>query len=141
MRRTLTLAAIAGALLAATLAPAHAEPGWRLAECRYQFHDGRPGWAAYETKATIRCASERFGVSTSTALYVAWRESHYGQYATNPYSSACGVMQHIPSYFPGRLANVPDSLKPWGSSCYNARSNVLAGLWLARNVGWGPWGL
>ena len=136
MKRLLTLALILGAATLAT--PANAEPGWRLTECRFQGHDGRAGWVRYEVKATIRCAAPKFGVSTSTAIYVAGRESGFRQYARNPSSGACGVFQHIPRYFPGRLTNVPTTYKSWGSSCFDARSNILAALKLAQ-AGWGPW--
>jgi len=124
--------------------PAHAGiTTWRDTECRYQYLDGHRGWSTWEVKKTIVCATERWGVSTSTALYVADRESNFGQYATNRYSGACGVFQHMPAYWPGRVATVASArplLEPIGTSCYNARSNVLAAIWMARN-GWGAWSL
>lgn len=138
MKRFYTVAAIAAALLATTATPAQA--GWRHTECRYQYLNGHRNWTQHEVRRTIDCATERWGVSRSTAFYVANRESHFGQFARNPYSGACGVFQHIPRYFNGRLHATPNWFKPLGQSCLNARSNVLAAIWMARH-GWGPWSL
>lgn len=132
-------AVLASILLLTLIAtPAKAAGAWRAKECRYQYVDGRRGWSQWEVKLTIECASQKFSVDTSTALYIADRESNFDQYATNPYSGACGPYQHLPAYFPERLRAVPQGLKPFGGSCYNARDNVLAALWMARS-GWGPW--
>ena len=125
--------------------PAHAGiTTWRDTECRYQYLDGHRGWSTWEVKRTIVCATERWGVSTSTALYVADRESNFGQYATNRYSGACGVFQNLPQYWPDRVMSLKDD-KPWfepiSTSCYDARSNILASLHMADRYGWGAWGL
>jgi hypothetical protein len=139
MKRILT--AVLAISFALTLTPAHAGiTTWRDTECRYQYLDGHRGWSTWEVKKTIECATQKWGVSTSTALYVADRESHFGQYATNATSGACGVFQHLPRYFPSRLASVKETFGPFGGSCYNARDNVLAAIWLARS-GWSPWSL
>lgn len=116
---------------------------WRDTECRYQYLDGHRGWSTWEVKRTIVCATDKWGVSTSYALYVADRESNFGQYATNGYTGACGVFQHMPTYWPSRLATLEvakPKFGPLGTSCFNARSNVLAAIWMARN-GWGAWSL
>jgi hypothetical protein len=143
MARIFTTALLCGALLLPTINPAQAETGWRKKECRYQYADGRRHWTPTEVRYTIRCAVAKTGVSLSTAMYIAYRESHYGQWATNPSSGACGTFQFYPaSTFQGRLgANVPQWFKPWGTSCYNARSNVLTAIYTARNSGWGAWGM
>ena len=139
MKRILTLSLALG--FALTLTPAHAGiTTWRDTECRYQYLDGHRGWSTWEVKKTIECSTRRWGVSTDTALYIADRESNFEQNATNSYSGACGVYQHIPRYFPGRLDAVPDWFGPFGGSCYNARDNVLAAIWMARN-GWSAWSL
>jgi hypothetical protein len=140
MRRLISITLITTMMTALTPTTLRAAEDWRARECRYQYADGRTGWTPTEVATTIRCAAPRFGVSTATALAIAWRESHLGQYAVNPSSGACGVFQHIPRYFGARLRAVPSELGPFGHSCFNARDNVLAALWLARG-GWGPWGL
>src|SRR4029077_1683966 len=144
MRRILTLGlavVMAASMNGASASAKHKE--WRDKECRYQYVDGRAGWSVWEVKLTIKCATARFGVSESTAMYVAERESHYGQFATNSWSGAAGVYQHLPRYWDGRVSAIRSSrpiLEPIGSSIYNARSNVLAAIWMARH-GWGPWSL
>lgn len=119
-------------------APAHA--GWRHDRCRYQSVEvGK--WTPDEVRWTIRCAADHFGVSADTALYVAQRESNLEWWATNRYSGACGIYQHLPRYWPSRyesfLARRP-GLAPVRPSCYNARSNVLVALNMAASS-WGPW--
>lgn len=131
--------AVVVAALAATTVPAQAETPWRWNECRFQFLDGRRNFSVEEVKLTIACVADHFGVSRSTAMYIAERESRFGQFATNPTSGACGVFQHIPRYFPGRLVATPDRYKPFGGSCYNARDNVFAALYMAKNSGWSAW--
>lgn len=137
---------IAGLVVLICLAPAtaHAEPGWRLNECRYQYHDGKAGWAVYETKATIRCAAAKFDVSLTTANYVADRESSFHAWAYNRYgcggAGCLGVFQHHADYWSGRVANIPDWLGPLDPSAFNARTNILAALKMAQ-ASWSPWGL
>lgn len=159
MAQHVTRAALGAVVLCAALGqalvstPAQAAPVNRWAECRYQYANGKPGWTPYEVARTIDCAAAHFGVSASEAHAVADRESHHGQFSTNPYSYACGVFQHIPRYFRGRLLAVPDWLGPFGhpwsdptvvhgarSRCYNARDNVLAALWMVHTSGWWAWG-
>lgn len=134
----------ASLMLALLVPPAHAADTrntWRANECRYQYVDGKAGWNVDEVQTTIRCVANRFDVSVVTALYIADRESNYRQFATNSSSGACGIFQHIPTYFPGRLHDVPMKYKVWGPSCYNARSNILAALWMAHRYGWGAWSM
>lgn len=135
MRRLIGLAL----LLMLIPTPAHA--GVRGEKCRYQSLDGHEGFNRTEVIDTIRCASHRFGVSTSTALYIADRESNFQPYARNSSSGACGIFQHMPQYFAGRLAAVPDHFRNWRYSCFNARSNILAALWMAHRYCWGAWGM
>jgi hypothetical protein len=126
----------------ATMNAATAKPAtyWRSHECRYQGLDGKKGFSAWEVQVTIHCAAAKFGVNVGTALYIADRESSFFAHALNPYSGACGVFQHIPRYFAARLAAVPKRFQWEAPSCMNARSNILAALWMAR-YGWGPWSL
>jgi hypothetical protein len=143
--RKLTALVLAGALMA-SMTPAQAkEPGWRKAECRYQYVDGRAGWSTVEVRYTIRCSAEKFGVSVTTAMYVANRESGFHQYAWN--HSGCGgagclgIFQHHAAYWPGRVHLIPDKFKPYGSSAFNARTNILVTMAMVRQGGWSPWGL
>lgn len=141
-RKLITL--LVGAVLLIPTPVAHAQKSWRWKECRFQYVDGKAGWSQDEVKLTIRCAAERYHVSVTTALYIADRESHFGQYATNPYSGACGVYQHIPTYWPSRLQslkNMHPATSPMGSSCFDARSNVMVALHMAHHQGWGAWGM
>lgn len=140
MRRTCIAAVLAAIVSLGGISTAGAAESWRWDECRFQYADDRAGWNVQEVRRTIRCAAPKFGVSTSTALYVADRESNFNPHATNAYSGACGVYQHIPRYFGSRLASVPARYREWGTSCYDARSNVLAAMRLAQG-GWGPWGI
>lgn len=98
----------------------------------------QPAKNASGVKALIKCAAPRLGVSTSTALAVAWRESHYQPGARNPSSGTCGVFQHMPRYWPERVRHFY-----WGHdpSCFNGRTNVLVSLRMVRAGGWGPWGM
>jgi hypothetical protein len=135
------------AVLTIGLAAPHAAAStrtWRWNECRFQYKDGHRGWSVKESELTIRCVAGKFGVSTSTALYVADRESGFHATARNRSSGACGLFQHIPTYFPGRLRAV-STAKPayrsFGPSCYNGRSNTYAALWMAKLHGWGAWGM
>ena len=86
-----------------------------------------------------------------TAHYVAHRESgvYMWPWARNTISGACGVFQHIPSYWSGRvMANVPAKWfgrHGWTQSnmvkCTNARANILVTIHMAYKDGWGPWGM
>jgi hypothetical protein len=78
------------------------------------------------------------GVSTTKALAIAYRESHYQPGAKNPRSSAAGVFQVVSGtwrYFVGHFR--------WGhrvgTSVYDGRANVILSLRYVRARGWGPW--
>jgi hypothetical protein len=140
MSKLMTIAL--GATLAVSLAtPASAQP-WRNDECRYQFVDHHRNWSKEEVKLTIRCAAHKFGVSVGKALHIADRESSFYQFAKNPYSSAAGIYQHIQSYWYGRVRSFIQAVpkyRPIGTSVFNARSNVMVSLHMARSS-WSPWG-
>jgi len=91
-------------------------------------------------KALIQCVAPRLGVSTSKALSIAWRESHYQPGAQNPYSSACGVYQFVSGTWSAvvRLYLYGHALGP--VSCTNGRMNVFLAMRYVRHGGWGPWG-
>lgn len=90
-------------------------------------------------KALIRCAAPKLGVSTSKALYIAWRESHYQPHAKNPHSSARGVFQVIDSTWRYFLSHFR-----WGHQVgtwvEDGRANVILSLRYVKRNGWSPWG-
>lgn len=119
--------------------PAEAATNWRWKECRFQYVNGRAGWQPKEVKRTIRCMAPKWGLSESLALSIAYRESRYLEDARNPSSGACGVFQHLPRYWDGRVAAIPQWLHPIKHSCFAGRVNILAGLYLAKVSGWHHW--
>lgn len=136
------------ALLAATCVTgaghAMAAPKDRSRECRYQTLDGHRGWTPHEARLTIRCLAPRFaGVTASKALAIADRESGDQATAVNTSSGACGLFQHLPRYWPGRLVKVREArprLLDIPESCLNARSNTLAAFRMVAADGWSAWG-
>lgn len=118
-----------------------ATASWRKELCRYQSVD-KGKWTINEVHLTIHCAIIHFPVSHSTADYIADRESNFLWYARNTSSGACGIYQHLPRYWPSRVGNFNQAKPKWdlGTDCYNARSNVLVSIRMARMGGWGPWG-
>jgi hypothetical protein len=93
--------------------------------------------STWHVKQLIRCAASHHGVSTSTALYVAWRESRYRPSAYNAYGGAAGIYQHLVKYWPGRAADY--GFKNW--SPFNARANIMVTMRMVREYGWDPWSL
>lgn len=134
MRRALLIALMTGLLLGAMVMPAQA----KNPECRF-------GTGNRAMRQTVWCVSHRLhetGAFRRTALYVAARESGFNAGATNSYSGACGIYQHIPHYWPGRFHAF--GAQRWGRmspSCYNGRSNIIVSLTMAKRGGWGPWSM
>jgi hypothetical protein len=93
--------------------------------------------SAQHVKRLIRCAAEHHGVSTSTALYIAWRESRYRPSAYNAAGGAAGIYQHLLKYWPDRAADF--GFKDW--SAFNARANIMVTMRMVRQYGWDPWAL
>ena len=93
--------------------------------------------STWHVKQLIRCAASHHGVSTSTALYVAWRESRYRPSAYNAAGGAAGVYQHLVKYWPDRAADY--GFKNW--SPFNARANIMVTMRMVRQYGWSPWSL
>jgi hypothetical protein len=93
--------------------------------------------STWHVKKLIRCAAERFGVSPSTALYIAWRESRYDPTAYNAAGDAAGIYQHLLRYWPDRADTY--GFPNW--SAFNARANIFVTMRMVRGVGWGPWAL
>lgn len=139
MKPLLLACALVLSLVQPTTASNHGD-SWRMRECRYQ--SLQPGhWTEREVHKTIHCAITHWPVSHSTADYVAERESGLYWHATNSTSGACGIYQHLPRYWPGRVASFNDAAPRWdlAPSCYNARSNILVAIRMARSGGWSPW--
>lgn len=142
LKRILTTLVLVTSLGLVMSSSASADPtGWRWERCRFKTLQPAP-WTVKEVHKTIHCAVLHWPVSHQTADYVAMRESGMRYDATNPSSGACGIYQHLPRYWPGRVAEFNRSLPRWDArpGCYNARANVLVAIRMAHNGGWGPWG-
>ncbi len=118
--------------LGMTAGAAHAEA--KNPECRF-------GLGRRAMRQTVVCVSNKFNdVSTSTALYVANRESNFQAHVVNSSSGAAGIYQHIQSYWPGRYrTSSPPRWGPMPSSCFSGRTNIIVSLTMVHRGGWGPW--
>jgi hypothetical protein len=93
--------------------------------------------STWHVKQLIRCAASHHGVSTRTALYVAWRESRYRPSAYNAAGGAAGIYQHLLKYWPERAADYGFKDR----SPFNARANIMVTMRMVRQYGWSPWSL
>jgi hypothetical protein len=93
--------------------------------------------STWHVKQLIRCAAAHHGVSTETALYVAWRESRYRPSAYNAAGGAAGIYQHLLKYWPGRAEDF--GFRDW--SVFNARANIMVTMRMVKHYGWDPWAL
>jgi hypothetical protein len=109
--------------------------------CRFQFYDGHEDWSPDEVKRTITCAVRRWPVpgGRTKALAIAWRESRFQQYATNP-SGCRGIYQWLDSTWAWVLPRFHKLYQFLSHNVYNARSNVMYAIRYAHQYGWGPWG-
>ena len=88
----------------------------------------------------IRCASNRYGISTARMTCTADRESSFWPYADS--GSSKGVMQQNATYWPGRVhafwvrSWMPRHYPP---SIFNARANIIVSAKMIRAGGWSPW--
>ena len=109
------------------------------------------GTTPYQVRNLIRCVAPRLGVSTSTALYIAHRESKFHPQVCNA-SDHCGVYQDaraIWSYISAHYVygRAMDSLMgggctagyitPWGRC--SGRASVILNLRYVKHHGWQPW--
>ncbi|MGH2739714.1 MAG: transglycosylase SLT domain-containing protein [Actinomycetota bacterium] len=83
----------------------------------------------------IEALSHRYGVDTSTALRVAWCESHYDPEAYNP-AGYGGVYQQSIRYWKHRAEHFGHP----GADIFDAYSNIDVSLQMARDYGWSHWG-
>lgn len=150
MKRLAVLALVVGIMALSPVASA----GNKTGPCRDgRWNDrNRPALVHQANMRILECAVHKWPVSWSTAHYVAHRESgaYMWPWARNTSSGACGVFQHIPSYWAGRvMANVPAKWfgreHGWTTAnmvrCTNARANILVTIHMAYKDGWGPWGM
>jgi hypothetical protein len=93
--------------------------------------------SAWHVKQLIRCAAVHHGVSTETALFVAWRESRYRPSAYNAAGGAAGIYQHLLKYWPDRAEDF--GFRDW--SVFNARANIMVTMRMVKQYGWDPWAL
>lgn len=133
MRKLLIVAGIVAVVIAS---PGAARA--KNAECRF-------GTGHRAMRQTIWCVTNKLhtgGEFRRTALYVANRESGFYAGATNSSSGACGIFQHIPSYWPGRYAAFsPGRWGSMGTSCYCGRTNIIVSVHMAMRGGWSPWSM
>lgn len=133
-RFVLAAATIAAAvLLVPVVSPA--KPGCNTPECERRVQ--RKQCNAGNVSACLRVAARRHGVDHGLLRSIAWCESRFQARAINPTpvgaqrEHATGVMQFLPSTF---------AATPYrGRSIMSAKWNTLAGAWLIRRVGTGPW--
>lgn len=93
--------------------------------------------STWHVKKLIRCAAAYYNVSSSKALYIAWRESRYLPTAYNQKGDAAGIYQHVMKYWPDRAETYgfPDS------SAFNARANIIVTMRMVHRIGWSPWAM
>lgn len=113
-------------------------PAKRHEVCRYNGVSAI-NWTRWETRKTITCAADQWGVSQATALRIAYRESRFNHAARNP-SGACGLFQFLRGWWPSLpgLARLNGVLG--AKRCTNARTNALAFAHVAHDSGLGAWG-
>jgi hypothetical protein len=90
-------------------------------------------------KALIKCVAPKLGVSTSYALYIAYRESRYNPYVCNS-SDHCGVYQDARAIWNYEVSNYVYGHLLGNLSRINGRANVILNLRYVSHHGWGPWG-
>lgn len=148
MRRPVKIAAATWLALFMIAGQAHAAersltPDQRAQRVRYETLQA-PHSTTTEVVKTIVAAANRFGVSSSTMLCIARRESGLDERAYNP-SGASGLFQHMRRFWPGRVraynAGVGPLLKIHANaSPFSMRANSVVAARMIRHGGYGPWG-
>ena len=100
----------------------------------------QPATGPESVKQLIICVAPKFGISTSHALYIAYRESRYQPGAQNPDSTACGVYQDLDARWNEVVSDYLYGHKLGPITCVNGRMNVFLNLRYVKHHGWGPWG-
>lgn len=135
MKTIIVVAVLLASLLAAT--SAHAGPADRHRTCRYN-SVSHVNWTPWETRKTIACATDKWHVALTRAMYIAWRESRLEPTVVNSVG-ACGLYQFMPGWHP----SLPNLAKLNGvrgaESCKNARTSALAFAHVVHDSGWGDW--
>lgn len=142
MKRTLILLVLSGVLTPMM----NTQPALASNVRRCAFNDINPdvSWTDWEVERTIACTARKFGVSVSTALYVANRESRLNEWAWNDYSDAAGLYQHLIRYWPARADAFPDWqrwMKIRSDRWNNPRIQALVTMKMVQQGGWGPWSM
>lgn len=121
--------------------------------CRSRAYTVRPKMGLEEVRrrveALIRCVEDRWAVpgGADFAVRVARCESGLWPWARSP-GGHLGLFQHVPSYWPGRVAlyvrpewhwKLRDRDPTTWPSPFNAWVNTVVSLRMARAGGWGPW--
>ena len=146
MSKARALALLVALSLASTVfiaTPAQAGK-WRWHFCRFQSADGHKGFADWEVRRTIRCATQKFGVSFKTAMCIARRESGLNEFADNPYSTASGVFQVVEGTWDGWATQFHRKWVHWRAwrrgSVWHARTNVMRSVFVMHRHGLSAWG-
>jgi len=88
-----------------------------------------------EMRAIVIRAAEQVGVDPAKLVRIPPRESGWNPDTQNCSSGACGLFQHLPSYWPGRAEEIglpeADCRDPW--------ANALAAAMLFKRAGYSPW--
>lgn len=133
------------------MAPAAQGLSWDQRHNRVRFETlQNPKSTTHEAELTIKASARKVTwgrVSPSLMLCIGRRESGdaLNERAVNSTSGAAGLFQHIPKYWPGRVAAYNRTVgerRPWlktGTSVFNMRSNALVSAWMMRKS-LSPWG-
>jgi hypothetical protein len=89
-----------------------------------------------EMKSIVVWAAHEIGVDPGQLLRIPPRESGFNPDSVNCSSGACGLFQHLPQYWPGRLRAVG---LPEGTPCTDPRANALVAANMFASSGFGPW--
>jgi hypothetical protein len=89
-----------------------------------------------QVRRLVACEATLFRVSPAKAVSVAGCESGFNRRASNG-GRYVGVFQHAASAWYGRWQTYArDYFRPW----YNARTNTVVAMRMARQMGWSAWG-
>lgn len=139
IRRAVGVTAVACLLLGGLALPAQARD--RSRQCTYQSLYSQ-SWTRTEVKKTVQCFAKKFGVSVSTAVYVADRESNFDRFAWNHSSDCRGIYQHMYPYWAGRVFTARKALHHYDVHdvrWMSPRAQAVVTFRMVKHGGWGPW--